>query len=136
MIFSNFVFFFKQKTAYEVRISDWRSDVCASDRRVKTDAAGGNGFATVTEIANAQDIANIAAGLDWRLNSAQAAQVFNELSSAEIYGSLAAVDQNAVFNTTVNRLAARRSYGEALGPQLWFNQIGRASCRERVCQYV
>ncbi|WP_327753182.1 autotransporter outer membrane beta-barrel domain-containing protein [Sphingobium sp. SJ10-10] len=81
----------------------------------------GNGFATVTEIANAQDIANIAAGLDWRLNSAQAAQVFNELSSAEIYGSLAAVDQNAVFNTTVNRLAARRSYGEALGTQLWFN---------------
>ena len=89
--------------------------------RVKTDAAGGNGFASVTEIANAQDIANIAAGLDWRLNSAQAAQVFNELSSAEIYGSLAAVDQNAVFNTTVNRLAARRGYGEALGTQLWFN---------------
>src|SRR3546814_15290397 len=25
------VFFFKQKTAYEVRISDWRSDVCSSD---------------------------------------------------------------------------------------------------------
>ncbi|KMS51535.1 hypothetical protein V474_04665 [Novosphingobium barchaimii LL02] len=89
--------------------------------RVKTDAAGGNGFATVTEIANAQDIANIAAGLDWRLNNAQAAQVFNELSSAEIYGSLAAVDQNAVFNTTVNRLAARRGYGEALGTQIWFN---------------
>src|SRR3546814_9207835 len=26
-----FVFFFKQKTAYEVRISDWSSDVCSSD---------------------------------------------------------------------------------------------------------
>src|SRR3546814_14489221 len=25
------VFFFKQKTAYDVRISDWRSDVCSSD---------------------------------------------------------------------------------------------------------
>src|SRR3546814_6545171 len=25
--------FFKQKTAYEVRISDWSSDVCASDLR-------------------------------------------------------------------------------------------------------
>src|SRR3546814_1384005 len=25
------VFFFKQKTAYEVRISDWSSDVCSSD---------------------------------------------------------------------------------------------------------
>src|SRR3546814_3674258 len=26
-----FVFFFKQKTAYEMRISDWSSDVCSSD---------------------------------------------------------------------------------------------------------
>src|SRR3546814_1921389 len=28
-----FVFFFKQKTAYELRISDWSSDVCSSDLR-------------------------------------------------------------------------------------------------------
>src|SRR3546814_4312098 len=28
------VFFFKQKTAYEMRISDWSSDVCSSDLRV------------------------------------------------------------------------------------------------------
>src|SRR3546814_6315628 len=27
----DFVFFFKQKTAYEMRISDWSSDVCSSD---------------------------------------------------------------------------------------------------------
>src|SRR3546814_9046383 len=26
-----FVFFFKQKTAYDMRISDWISDVCSSD---------------------------------------------------------------------------------------------------------
>src|SRR3546814_11735265 len=26
-----FVFFFKQNTAYEMRISDWSSDVCSSD---------------------------------------------------------------------------------------------------------
>src|SRR3546814_17091169 len=30
-MYDNFVFFFKQKTAYEVRISDWSSDVCSSD---------------------------------------------------------------------------------------------------------
>src|SRR3546814_17642677 len=31
--FSNLfdIFFFKQKTAYEMRISDWSSDVCSSD---------------------------------------------------------------------------------------------------------
>src|SRR3546814_5591343 len=29
------VFFFKQKTAYEMRISDWSSDVCSSDLEVR-----------------------------------------------------------------------------------------------------
>src|SRR3546814_7890318 len=28
---SSFFFFFKQKTAYEMHISDWSSDVCSSD---------------------------------------------------------------------------------------------------------
>src|SRR3546814_5457919 len=30
LLFTDF-FFFKQKTAYEMRISDWSSDVCSSD---------------------------------------------------------------------------------------------------------
>src|SRR3546814_8463557 len=30
-LFFVFFFFFKQKTAYEMRISDWSSDVCSSD---------------------------------------------------------------------------------------------------------
>src|SRR3546814_12187165 len=30
-MFLFFFFFFKQKTAYEMRISDWSSDVCSSD---------------------------------------------------------------------------------------------------------
>src|SRR3546814_14430949 len=29
------IFFFKQKTAYEMRISDWSSDVCSSDLKVE-----------------------------------------------------------------------------------------------------
>src|SRR3546814_790239 len=32
-MFLFYVFFFKQKTAYEMRISDWSSDVCSSDLR-------------------------------------------------------------------------------------------------------
>src|SRR3546814_6364939 len=31
MLYFVFFFFFKQKTAYEWRISDWSSDVCSSD---------------------------------------------------------------------------------------------------------
>src|SRR3546814_5855070 len=47
------VFFFKQKTAYEMRISDWSSDVCSSDlvlnaggsvtNQTHTAITGGNG---------------------------------------------------------------------------------------------
>src|SRR3546814_1243135 len=38
------VFFFKQKTAYEVLVSDWSSDVCCSDRAIGTNttAVGDN----------------------------------------------------------------------------------------------
>src|SRR3546814_6146437 len=40
-IFVLFVFFFfKQKTAYEMRISDWSSDVCSSDLVYLFQAAG------------------------------------------------------------------------------------------------
>src|SRR3546814_16483066 len=38
-LFAYFVFFFKQKTAYEMRISDWSSDVCSSDLDVLTAGA-------------------------------------------------------------------------------------------------
>src|SRR3546814_17862348 len=31
MLYYGMFFFFKQKTAYEMRISDWSSDVCSSD---------------------------------------------------------------------------------------------------------
>src|SRR3546814_4960776 len=33
-------FFFKQKTAYEMRISDWSSDVCSSDLLLAGQPAG------------------------------------------------------------------------------------------------
>src|SRR3546814_4470257 len=37
------VFFFKQKTAYEMRISDWSSDVCSSDLPIRASALFGAG---------------------------------------------------------------------------------------------
>src|SRR3546814_2641393 len=40
-----FFFFFKQKTAYEMRISDWSSDVCSSD--LPTSALSENGLETM-----------------------------------------------------------------------------------------
>src|SRR3546814_8490780 len=39
-------FVFKQKTAYEMRISDWSSDVCSSD--LKTSIGASNPFQTIS----------------------------------------------------------------------------------------
>src|SRR3546814_4327048 len=41
--------FIKQKTAYELRISDWSSDVCSSDLRAGTDGASNSAPLTAAE---------------------------------------------------------------------------------------
>src|SRR3546814_7741922 len=41
-----FVFVFKQKTAYVMRISDWSSDVCSSDLLARRRSAQGAGTAS------------------------------------------------------------------------------------------
>src|SRR3546814_8787157 len=40
-------FFFKQKTAYEMRISDWSSDVCSSDLYSRASHQTGSGSSVV-----------------------------------------------------------------------------------------
>src|SRR3546814_5013461 len=77
-------FFFKQKTAYEMRISDWSSDVCSSDLRIS----------------------------EWRADIGDAVRA----------GDLLAVISEPEVDQAVLEAQAM--------------QIGRASCRERVCQYV
>src|SRR3546814_8204090 len=49
-----YVFLFKQKTAYEMRISDWSSDVCSSDLKHRTvddtPAGGGAGMVLKADV--------------------------------------------------------------------------------------
>src|SRR3546814_20096502 len=57
-------FFFKQKTAYEMRISDWSSDVCSSDLAgdaVWLEGAGDRGV-DVAVADSAADAARVGAG--------------------------------------------------------------------------
>src|SRR3546814_10156355 len=75
----SFVFFFKQKTAYEMRISDWSSDVCSSDLSIFLVDATSTGL------------------------------------------------ERSDFRTIDGGYASHIILNE---------EIGRASCRERVCQYV
>src|SRR3546814_1839957 len=95
-------FFFKQKTAYEMRISDWSSDVCSSDLDSRSTAHRDAG----------------------RPSKARPGVVTWVDDHAEQVGL------RLIFGTNS---AVRR---EGLGRRLQDWQIGRASCRERVCQYV
>src|SRR3546814_1060399 len=92
-----FFFFFKQKTAYELRISDWSSDVCSSDLAVSL-------LRGVTDHERHENHPPLGRPRDAR---------------GLVWGRRYAAPR-------VPRLPRARGSRE----------IGRASCRERVCQYV
>src|SRR3546814_18416699 len=104
-----FFFFFKQKTAYEMRISDWSSDVCSSDLGVGTMLIGGI----------------------WTLFS------LRKSLAPGIKSGFAAARQNAgtVVAETERDLPMKWML-VALVAFVVPLEIGRASGRERVCQYV
>src|SRR3546814_10571332 len=67
-----FAFFFKQKTAYELRISDWSSDVCSSDleRRVVEQQEAAHGAGPADEDGGA--VVVVAGEQRWRHGPAEA----------------------------------------------------------------
>src|SRR3546814_2457604 len=96
------VFFFKQKTAYEMRISDWSSDVGCSDLPEAPQRA-----------------------------LHDAVRMVAEQQQRRLPGTVEKLKRA--------RLIRRQKAGvlRFLGvPASDFEEIGRASCRERVCQYV
>src|SRR3546814_2698335 len=96
-----FFFFFKQKTAYEMRISDWSSDVCSSDLIV------------------VKPVAPILRHIEM-------------FSGNTILGDgsvIMILDPNGIASATGEISMAGDHVADTV-------EIGRASCRERVCQYV
>src|SRR3546814_3051192 len=97
------VLFFKQKTAYEMRISDWSSDVCSSDL---PDPDGPSTFVLHLHVDDAD----------------------------------ATIERATAAGARLLRAPQDHFYGERFGtvrdPFGYDWQIGRASCRERMCQYV
>src|SRR3546814_4548218 len=96
------VFFFKQKTAYEMRISDWSSDVCSSDLTPSRHRSLAFGVKFVLAFSIANPAILLASWVGGRSGE-----------FTQLYLILAAI---AAVAAVV--------------------EIGRASCRERVCQYV
>src|SRR3546814_6530895 len=58
----NLFFFFKQKTAYEMRISDWSSDVCSSDLLAAV-AGAGPAAILVPKVDSPEDVARYDAAI-------------------------------------------------------------------------
>src|SRR3546814_7995951 len=101
-------FFFKQKTAYEMRISDWSSDVCSSDLAQYP-----------------------------FFHPAEYQRYFNDpklIDTISIKAITEAQEPGSVMKPFT--VAAALNANEALAAKGEKPEIGRASCRERVCQYV
>src|SRR3546814_1520665 len=99
------IFFFKQKTAYEMRISDWSSDVCSSDLvlGVTIKSRGEN------------------------MTKAESTKVLVVEDDEDLNKAYRIIIESAGYEVT-----SAHDGKQALG----LIEIGRASCRERVCQYV
>src|SRR3546814_2012051 len=102
-----FLFFFKQKTAYEMRISDWSSDVCSSDLKRLRDLTG---------------VSPLLLGM---LDAEDPEVVW--------YGSPAANAQPERPGLTVEQ---KREILQKVVTVRLYRELGRASCRERGCQEV
>src|SRR3546814_4211799 len=103
------LFFVKQKTAYEMRISDWSADVCSSDLGTKQEGFIFKAFGVPVVRSN-----NFPAGQN----------ITNHLLSNTRNG-------NAYNGDFTNVVAA------AFSPRaLLAGEIGRALCRVRVFQHV
>src|SRR3546814_5263692 len=100
--------FFKQKTAYEMRISDWSSDVCSSDLDLM-----------VADLNASDDCLDI--------ESTQRGIIGTQFFTHQLGETLDKLGRDSAF-----RVCELPFEHDDIG----LNKIGRASCRERVCQYV
>src|SRR3546814_12833865 len=107
-------FFFKQKTAYEMRISDWSSDVCSSDlgRGCRGCCATAPGSASRR-----------------RRRLVETGHVVDVLAVA---GDTERTRQRVVHQA----VDGDEAQAAGTGPGAHLLEIGRASCRARVWQYV
>src|SRR3546814_9514685 len=97
-----------------MRISDWSADVCSSDLRNH----------------------DLALEAQRRGYSKDSAFLFQQATESLYQGVLLTLTYYSPYN---HNIAFLRSLAEGVDRRLfgiWPEEIGRASCRERVCQYV
>src|SRR3546814_11652556 len=122
------IFFFKQKTAYEMRISDWSSDVCSSDlNRIS--------ITPFKPLPEPKGLASIKSeiGQRWPMTG-----LLDVLKEAALDTGLMDAFETPASRVTLSKAALAQRlllclYG--LGTNAGLKRvIGRAACRERVGQ--
>src|SRR3546814_1237669 len=116
------MFFFKQKTAYEMRISDWSSDVCSSDLGIQDYAAFGREVLSLVP--------------DRPVSLEVFADQFDEMERQALEIASWGDNVNVKIPVTNTKGEPSTPLIERLSARGVAVKIGRASCRERECQYV
>src|SRR3546814_10557645 len=116
-----YFFFFNQKTAYYMRISDWSSDVCSSD--------------LIDDRAAAARL-HVREGRPHRPPGAPGADLQRALE--HLVGLVLQQDIGGELRGVVDQYVQAAKFADGALDHRFdlFLEIGRASCRERVCQYV
>src|SRR3546814_11876656 len=145
-----FFFFFKQKTAYEMRISDWSSDVCSSDlalpQRQRPRLLGQTGLCSAALLLDLPQ--------DERRGDGRGRR---QLRAGRLRGTSSQHRHPRPLREPAAAVAAQLHPGRArralipsepergepsmqIDPYLFFDgraeELGDASCRERACRYV
>src|SRR3546814_19746548 len=125
------LFLLKQKTAYEVRISDWSSDVCSSDLIGSSHDGDASflvcGIESQPHVAPDQEAACVRGCMACIHLTEQHAGPNGEQLRKQIVGGECVPDSAPEGGVDMTFLF--QHFGQDA-------EIGRASCRERVCQYV
>src|SRR3546814_16741512 len=138
-----FLFFFKQKTAYEMRISDWSSDVCSSDLidggTITADgdiALTAGGAIAIAQATMQGDGLLSLAGTDGISVDTLVSQGRTSLASSDGAITIANLASQGAINAAGDSIAIGGSGVVHFATLTHDGQIGRASGRERVWQYV
>src|SRR3546814_1396820 len=120
-------FFFKQKTAYEMRISDWSSDVCSSDLFLPIGIGG--------QIYYAEGLEKLASNIEEvRPTIMVVVPRLFEVLRARMVKTIEKQGKAAQWMLEQALRLGRVRYERGRLPL--HEKIGRASCRERVCPHV
>src|SRR3546814_16981786 len=125
-----FFFFFKQKTAYDMRISDWSSDVCSSDLTLLSASQYGQNCPSVRRAISFATIFCTSSGRLASNHSRSIGRSISRISPSNVFeGASSARMMSADKEARECLLAAAGSWDNRVA-----DEIGIALCRERGCQ--